>query len=123
MISSNTATAVPPAPPELAAGFLVTTTIDTFDVAASSIPQSTFSYLANLEWITAKANISLIGPPGTGKSHTLIAVGHAAVAPELKVNAAPPPTWSRRFTAVWRRTPPTKSSTPSSATTCSSSTK
>ncbi len=68
-----------------AAGFPVTKTIDTFDVAASSIPQSTFSYLANLEWIAAKANIALIGPPGTGKSHTLIAVGHAAVTAGLKV--------------------------------------
>ena len=68
-----------------AAGFPVRKTIETFDVAASSIPQATFNYLANLEWITAKANIALIGPPGTGKSHTLIAVGHAAVTAGLKV--------------------------------------
>jgi DNA replication protein DnaC len=68
-----------------AAGFPVTKTIDTFDVAASSIPAATFSYLANLEWITAKSNLALIGPPGTGKSHTLIAIGHAAVTAGLKV--------------------------------------
>jgi DNA replication protein DnaC len=62
-----------------AAGFPVTKTLDTFDVAASSIPVNTFSHLAGLEWIAAKSNLALIGPPGTGKSHTLIALGHAAV--------------------------------------------
>jgi len=62
-----------------AAAFPVTKTIDTFDVAASSIPPATFAYLANLEWLDSKSNLALIGPPGTGKSHTLIALGHAAV--------------------------------------------
>jgi DNA replication protein DnaC len=27
----------------------------------------------------AKENVALVGPAGTGKSHTLIALGHAAV--------------------------------------------
>jgi DNA replication protein DnaC len=37
------------------------------------------AYLTNLEWIAAKENITFIGPAGTGKSHALIALGHAAV--------------------------------------------
>jgi DNA replication protein DnaC len=63
-----------------AAAFPVVKTLDGFDVAASSIPQNTLDYLAGLDWIRAKANLALIGPPGTGKSHTLIGLGHAAVA-------------------------------------------
>ena len=38
-----------------------------------------FDYLASLEWIRATENVCMIGPAGTGKSHTLIALGIAAV--------------------------------------------
>jgi DNA replication protein DnaC len=62
-----------------AAAFPVVKTLDGFDVSASSIPQATFDYLSSLEWIRAQQNLALIGPPGTGKSHTLIGVGHAAI--------------------------------------------
>src|SRR5262249_10318999 len=33
---------------------------------------------AGLEWIRAQENCLLIGPAGTGKSHLLLALGHAA---------------------------------------------
>ncbi len=49
------------------------------------MPQATFDYLAGLEWIHAKENCLLIGPAGTGKSHCLIALGHAAVEAGLRV--------------------------------------
>lgn len=62
-----------------AAGFPVLKTIEEFDLAASSIPAPTWAYLTSLEWISAKENLAMIGPAGTGKSHTLIALGHAAV--------------------------------------------
>lgn len=62
-----------------AANFPVTKTLDDFDVAAFSIPKATLDYLASLEWVRAKENPVLIGPAGTGKSHVLVAVGHAAV--------------------------------------------
>jgi DNA replication protein DnaC len=62
-----------------AAAFPVVKTLEEFDVAASSIPHATFDYLASLEWITARENLCLVGPAGTGKSHTLIALGVAAV--------------------------------------------
>jgi DNA replication protein DnaC len=62
-----------------AAAFPVVKTLDEFDVAASSVPRATFDYLASLEWVRAHENLCLVGPAGTGKSHTLIALGVAAV--------------------------------------------
>jgi hypothetical protein len=62
-----------------AAAFPVIKTLEGFDVAASSIPQATIDYLASLEWIRTQHNLAIIGPPGTGKSHVLIGLGHAAV--------------------------------------------
>lgn len=67
------------------AGFPVTKTLDEFKVAASSVPQATFDYLASLEWVPKAENLCLVGPAGTGKSHLLVAVGHAAVAAGHKV--------------------------------------
>jgi len=61
------------------AAFPVAKTLGEFDVAASSIPQPTFDYLASLEWIRAAENTCLIGPAGTGKSNVLVALGVAAV--------------------------------------------
>ena len=61
------------------AAFPVTKRLEEFDVASSSIPPATFSYLASLEWIRATENTCLIGPAGTGKSHMLVALGVAAV--------------------------------------------
>src|SRR6266540_251515 len=58
---------------------------DDFKVQASSVPQATFNYIAGLEWIRAKENLCLVGPAGTGKSHLLVGVGHAAVQAGLRV--------------------------------------
>jgi DNA replication protein DnaC len=68
-----------------AAGFPVRKTLDEFAVGESSIPRATFDYLASLEWIRAKENLVLVGPAGTGKSHTLLALGHAAVEAGVRV--------------------------------------
>lgn len=46
-----------------AAGFPVTRTVGSFDVAASSIPANTFAYLEALEWPRAQHNLAIIGPP------------------------------------------------------------
>ena len=62
-----------------AAAFPTTKTLAEFDLAASSIPEPTWHYLTGLEWLRARENLCLVGPAGTGKSHTLIALGHAAV--------------------------------------------
>jgi len=60
--------------------FPMVKTLEEFDLTASSIPAPTSAYLTSLEWIAARENLTLVGPAGTGKSHTLIALGHAAVA-------------------------------------------
>lgn len=67
------------------AGFPVAKTLDDFQVAVSSVPRSTFDYLASLEWLRAIENCLLIGPPGTGKSHLLLGCGQRAVAQGLRV--------------------------------------
>ena len=56
-----------------------------FDFSASSVPRATLDYLASLEWVRAKENPCFVGPPGTGKSHCLVALGHAAVDAGYKV--------------------------------------
>jgi DNA replication protein DnaC len=67
------------------AAFPVTKTLDELDRPACSIPGPTLDYLATLEWITARDNLCLVGPAGTGKSHVLVALGIAAVAAGHKV--------------------------------------
>jgi hypothetical protein len=37
-------------------------TVAEFDIAASSIPQATFDYLASLEWVRAAENYCAVGP-------------------------------------------------------------
>lgn len=61
------------------AAFPVEKSLDDFKVALSAVPQATFDYLASLEWLRAAENLCLVGPPGTGKSHLLLGLGHAAV--------------------------------------------
>ena len=67
------------------AGFPVTKTLDDFKVQISSVPKPTFDYLVSLEWVRAKENLILVGPAGTGKSHLLVGLGHAAVRAGLRV--------------------------------------
>ena len=68
-----------------AAALPVVKTLEQFDLTASSIPAPTWAYLRSLEWIRANENLALVGPAGTGKSHTLIALGHAGVEAGHKV--------------------------------------
>jgi DNA replication protein DnaC len=67
------------------AGFPVPKTLDDFKVQISSVPKATFDYLVSLEWVRAKENLILVGPAGTGKSHLLVGLGHAAVHAGLRV--------------------------------------
>ena len=61
------------------AAFPVLKSLDKFDRTASTINPATLDYLASLEWISARENLCLVGPAGTGKSHLLVALGVAAV--------------------------------------------
>jgi DNA replication protein DnaC len=60
-------------------------TLDTWVPARSSIPLSTQSGLATLEWVARHENLAIAGPSGTGKSHWLEALGHKAVEDGLSV--------------------------------------
>jgi DNA replication protein DnaC len=45
----------------------------------SSVPEPTQRSLTTLEWIDPHENLVVAGPSGTGKSHPVEALGHAAV--------------------------------------------
>src|SRR5215218_5324087 len=62
-----------------AAGFPTGKTFDTWDEPTSSIPTPTQRSLRTLEWIGHHENLVVCGPSGTGKSHLLEALGHAAI--------------------------------------------
>ena len=55
----------------------------------SSVPRATYDYLASLEWIRSAENVCLVGPAGTGKSHLLVGLGHAAVEAGYRVRYLP----------------------------------
>lgn len=62
-----------------AAGFPTGKTFDAWDETVSSIPAPTQRALRTLEWIDRHENVVVCGPSGTGKSHFLEALGHAAI--------------------------------------------
>jgi len=72
-----------------AAGFPVRKTLEEFALAQSSVPRATYDYLTSLEWIRATENVCLVGPAGTGKSHLLVGLGHAAVDAGFRVRYLP----------------------------------
>jgi DNA replication protein DnaC len=62
-----------------AAGFPTGKTFDGWDETLSSIPPPTQRALRTLEWVGRHENVVVCGPSGTGKSHFLEALGHAAI--------------------------------------------
>jgi DNA replication protein DnaC len=62
-----------------AAGFPTGKTFDAWDETVSSIASPTQRALRTLEWIDRHENVVVCGPSGTGKSHFLEALGHAAI--------------------------------------------
>jgi DNA replication protein DnaC len=51
----------------------------------SSIPEPTQNALATLEWVGRHENLAVAGPSGTGKSHFVEALAHAAIENDLRV--------------------------------------
>jgi DNA replication protein DnaC len=51
----------------------------------SSIPEATQNALTTLEWIGRHENLAVAGPSGTGKSHFVEALAHAAIEQDLRV--------------------------------------
>jgi DNA replication protein DnaC len=60
-------------------------TFHTWRERLSGIPLHVQHALRSLEWIERRENLILCGPSGTGKSHFLEALGHAAIDRELRV--------------------------------------
>ena len=54
-------------------------TFSSWRAGESSIPAATQDALATLEWIGRAENLVIAGPSGTGKSHLVEALAHAAV--------------------------------------------
>ena len=61
------------------AGFPTGKTFDTWNQQVSSVPEPTARSLQTLEWIERHENLVIAGPSGTGKSHLVEALGHAAI--------------------------------------------
>ncbi len=51
----------------------------------SSIPEATQNALTTLEWVHRHENLAVAGPSGTGKSHFVEALAHAAIENDLRV--------------------------------------
>ena len=68
-----------------AAGFPAGKTFTTWQPGQSSIPAPTQNALATLEWIGRAENLAVAGPSGTGKSHFVEALAHAAIEKDLRV--------------------------------------
>jgi DNA replication protein DnaC len=62
-----------------AAGLPAGKTFQSWREADSSIPTPTQHALATLEWIGRHENLAVTGPSGTGKTHLVEALAHAAI--------------------------------------------
>src|SRR5450432_940043 len=62
-----------------AAGFPTGKTFEAWTDSVSSIPEPTQRSLRTLDWVDRHENLVVCGPSGTGKTHFLEALGHAAI--------------------------------------------
>jgi DNA replication protein DnaC len=67
------------------ANFPTGKTFGTWRPDQSSIPEATQNALMTLEWIARAENLVAAGPSGTGKSHFVEALAHAAIDKDLRV--------------------------------------
>jgi DNA replication protein DnaC len=67
------------------AGFPSGKTFSSWRPGESSISAATQDALATLEWIGRAENLVIAGPSGTGKSHLVEALAHAAIEQDLRV--------------------------------------
>jgi DNA replication protein DnaC len=68
-----------------AASFPTGKTLASWRPEESSIPQATQQALVTLEWVGRTENLAVAGPSGTGKSHFVEALAHAAIEADLRV--------------------------------------
>jgi DNA replication protein DnaC len=67
------------------AGFPSGKTFSSWRPEESSVSAATQDALATLEWISRAENLVIAGPSGTGKSHLVEALAHAAIEKDLRV--------------------------------------
>jgi DNA replication protein DnaC len=67
------------------ANFPTGKTFSSWRTEDSSIPEATQNSLSTLEWIGRAENLAVAGPSGTGKSHFVEALAHAAIEADLRV--------------------------------------
>lgn len=86
-----------------AAGFPARKTIEDFDFDHQrSVKRDHVLHLAGLDFITAKTNIVLLGPPGTGKTMLATGLGMKACQAGHRVLFATAAAWTDRLTAAHR---------------------
>jgi DNA replication protein DnaC len=68
------------------AAFPTGKTLASWNTAESPIPEATQNALITLEWIHRHENLAISGPSGTGKSHFVEALAHAAIEANLRVS-------------------------------------
>src|SRR5215212_9700687 len=86
------------------AGFPAHKTIEDFDFSAQpSAEKPLLLHLAQLAWIHEHANVCLIGPPGTGKTHLAIALAIKACQAGDRVAFATAQQWVTRLEAAQHR--------------------
>lgn len=68
------------------ANFPTGKTFSSWRAEESSISEATQNSLSTLEWIGRKENLAVAGPSGTGKSHFVEALAHAAIENDMRVS-------------------------------------
>ncbi len=80
------------------AGFGARKTLEDFDFAhAPGLNRELITHLGMADFVTAKANVVLLGPPGTGKTHLAIGLGIRAAHAGHKVAFATASHWVMRL--------------------------
>ena len=71
-------------------------TLEEFDFTFQrSIKKQVIEHLGQLDFLHARENVILLGPPGTGKTHIAIALGSAPASPATASSSEPRPNGSR----------------------------
>src|SRR6266542_4029957 len=82
-------------------------TLEEFDFSFQrSLQKTLVLHLGQLDFLTAKDNVVLLGPPGTGKTHLAIALGIRACLAGQRVCFATATEWVARLGDAQRQGPP-----------------